>query len=328
MMRLLGSLILFLVFAVIAQAGHTLRSDGYYYDGHNPQPYTRVSYYNASSYGCCGYYSYSYVPYYAPTPAYVAPVVPTYTPDWKIENIKYKAQLADYEAYLQAVGRAAIPQAAAVTYNQHFAAQASTAYGSNFNQQFSAYGDVDVNAALQAYARVVSQVNTAGSTAEQSLGSVTAQALGDKLKHLEVLARIREIETRGATAVAVIRALEEKKIIINNSGGFSFSPNPSPPQVAPNPNALLPQENGGGEADLEKLGAVMQSKCASCHSSDPKTMKGKLDLTQWRSFDRAKKTSIYNRLITEDAERMMPRAADGGPGTRLSFEEIKLFAPK
>lgn len=215
------------------------------------------------------------------------------------------------------------------TYSQaqpFLAPQASTVYG--YSSQANFYGEFDINAAVQSYARTVQQSQTAGSQAVTELGSVLDQELGRRTKILEALAKEREIRAKGDAFAAAMKALEEKKLTVTQSGTTTIPQQQGPQQFVPQPipvgPATAPANPGAIRADtLEQLGDLMAAKCGDCHNAT--TKKGGLDLSGWLSFDQAKKASITQRVVTNDPEKQMPRTKEGGPGQHLSAEEIKLF---
>lgn len=347
MTRFVGS-VLVLLAASIAMAGDVVTING--------SQFIRSQVWTGSRY--CYQYSAYTPPAYA-APAYVAPATPYVAPTPEdpiialigLAAARDKAVLAERAKFVQYQGFASAVKVLGLdgnfrvegygpnmaygtnfaqsyqTYSQaqpFFAPQASTVYG--YSSQANFYGEFDINAAVQSYARTVQQSQTAGSQAVTELGSVLDQELGRRTKILEALAKEREIRAKGDAFAAAMKALEEKKLTITQSGTTTV---PNPPQVVPLPvaPATQPAANPGaipaGDT-LAQLGDLFEAKCSACHNQT--TKKGGLDLSAWISFDQPKKTSIVQRVVSNDQEKWMPRdAKTGGPGQHLTAEEVKLL---
>lgn len=334
--RFLSAIVAVILLTTAVGATDYAFSNGYWYA--NGQAHTRTQYYQPGYGGCCGYYYYSYTPYYAPAaPAYAAPTTTYSDADWRTKILDLaiardkailgeRAKALEQTYYLDAISALGLKGNFAIQgYGQHvaygtgyqshqsqpyFATQASTIYGYTYHDLAKIYGDTDLMQLYQTAGRLTDNAQKFGNEANGNFSALVNSAAEQRARQLEILAKA-EAFARG------MRALEEKKVVIENRGsGFVI---PGVPQVPNGPPAQVPVN----EAGLQQLGAIMQAKCGDCHSGA--VVKGGLDLTQWNSFDRSRKGKIWERLIEQNPEKMMPRAKDGGPGQRLSREEIALF---
>ncbi len=344
--RLFGCLVLLLASSVASAGSYTLHSDGYYYDSYG-HAFVRVQTYHAGACGSCGYYSYAYnsVPQAAYVAPYVAPTPPAYSANWQTEGLRFmtnrdtfilkeRAAALDYANYKEFITTIVGPQGLQIqgygpnvaygtptfAQQQFFAAQGNTVYGGagyQFHNSVASYGqDVDVNAAIQAFARTVQGAQSLAGTVAGDQGAILDRIIADKLKAIEAQARVAEINAKGQAFAALSRSLEERKVVVTQSGSgtaIGQVPAASPPNAPP-------VKTGGS---LPQLEALMVAKCAMCHSG--KRTEGNLDLTLWNSFDRKRKGEIWERTVSQDPNKSMPRVEGGGQGPRLTPEETRLF---
>jgi len=85
------------------------------------------------------------------------------------------------------------------------------------------------------------------------------------------------------------------------------------------------QDSQGSEnRSVGGVGQILGARCASCHSGEK--LSGGLDLSQWPTFDLARKRSVLERIRTSDLGKRMPRLADGAVAEKLSDAEITEIA--
>lgn len=324
-----------LIATIHADDGYVFRN-GYYYYGNEAQAYYRSlitvpGYYSYGAY----YPGYSYYKYYPYTPS--NPVAPAPALDWrsrtldiaKIQvqyNAKREAEILEQKNYLEAIkalglqgighsqGYGTIPPYVVdghyqSTYLSGYGANASTVYG------YNAYANANSNDFLAQLFQMANQQ------------TINSQALTDKAQTgFQTLinqeganrAKVAEIMAKSQMVVAMLKSLEGPPSALTQGYSFKISQDKG-----------LQVDSGGVAADVkaklaEQFKALVTAKCAECHS--PTNKKGGFDVFTYTALSPDAKQIVWDRLTTQDPAKLMPRDKKGGTGTRLTPEELRLFA--
>ncbi len=221
------------------------------------------------------------------------------------------------------------------THSAPYAQQGATVYG--YDSVASVYPDVDLKV-----------LYNQSSNLAQGLQDLAGQSTGDFNGLLSQTAahraEVARIIARGQAAAQVLQMLKDDPLETStrteftlkqdDSGGWKIQPrqpgDPSgyaPGDVIP-PQPQVPSTPEGSDEvldDTQKTAFfdLVQNKCIACHG--PSKKDAGLDMTRFLSFDDQKKRETVARLVTDDPSSRMPKAAGGGPGIPLSFEEVTLF---
>lgn len=316
------ALILIAIFgmATLVSADDYIQRGDYFYYGGSPQAYYRTLITVPGSYSSCGRYQqagYSYYRYIAYTPpAAAALAMPAYSPDWRTEVLKYAERRDDRLQYDKVAAALGIynPQAAVPYSNYQSVVNASTPYGYSYNSIAHVYGDISPSQLYQQAAQLANGTQQATNAAIAGHQSLVAQDGSNRAKVAEIIAK-------GQAAAQAFKALQGPNSVqtqVNVSGVTAGVP--GVPYEAPQ-KSFMPSTEAAER--LQTFQGLVSNKCAACHSGNVK--KGGFDISGYLSFSPEQKQAVFQRLITPDAKAMMPRAADGGPGQRLSVAEMQLF---
>jgi hypothetical protein len=348
---------------------YVLGEEGYYWS--EGVPYTRTwvegtpGYYALTcSYGCR---SYVWVPGTAGYYRYTRVALTPQTPDWQskmlaIAAYRDKAILAERKALLN---QAAFIDTARVLFgDQQFhitgygasvgyppyngygqvaslalssaGPQGQTVYGYSYNNlNAQMYGQTDMNALLQSYARTVGNAQQLAGQAHQDFGDITQQQATYAGRVAEVLAR-----SQAARAVWDATAPSPQTNVNLTTGKFEFSsgtppampkadqpppaPKPNPPAVAPPPTPVPAQPGADAAFNAWKQSAI--NNCVACHYKAPDgggKIEGGFDVSKFWYADEATKSRVKARLDETDDKKRMPL---GKPA--LSQAEKELWFPK
>lgn len=204
----------------------------------------------------------------------------------------------------------------------------NTVYGYNAHTITNLYGDVNLPQLYQQAARLTQNAQDLAKQATGDFSTLVGKEGDNRARALEILAR-------AAAARDVLNALQPKEARVETKETIFkvMPPAPDGPVVDPGPTPAPPgglkaPGAGGGvpqktaRAKLRDL--LIRQDCISCHQGA--SAKAKLDLSDYGRLDAAAKRSVVARLVTEDADKRMPRSADGGPGRHYTVEEAALFA--
>lgn len=298
-MKTLGSIVLLLAVACLASAddGYTSVGNGIYKYGNGSSYYKR--HYVPPCYTCGyrttpGYWVYQQVDY---TPPAAVPSVES--KDFESEVIGY-LENESKQAYRADVLKgliARLPPKAQHAYA--LSGQTTTYYGQVHAYQPVQAQLINPNDALQQYGRIVENAQTLGREAAQSFGGIASQVTTESTKAAQIQAALHG-------AAQVVRATQESKV---QTTQFQVQSGPEQPvkQFAPG-NAWN----------------VSAQRCASCHSGAKR--EGGFDVAAFPTMDADAKLRVFRRLITNDAAKRMPRAADGSAG-QLPAGELSLWMP-
>lgn len=260
------------------------------------------------------------------------PAVPAYTPDWKIELLKYADQLDDRDLYEKMVSRLAAQRNSgrldysnsaysnSNTYgNTAIPFGGNTIYGYSFQQIQSAYGELNVNAALLQAARGRDQAQSSATQAQTELGALVDKALTGQGLNARIIAEAL------AAKIKLDAARPTPSVDTTTSGqGSVITPSPALPI---NPMTLpAPDPDQAAIADAKAfLVSTAIPLCAKCHSGN--TLKGKFDILSWPTLPAdTKEKYLAERIYGTDKDKLMPRNDDNSPGQPLSAAQKKAFA--
>lgn len=325
-------------------AGYVLGADGFWW--HSGQAYTRSQAWQPGyGYGCnyvAGYYYWKYAPVQVVT-KYVNNVSPS-DPGWRgklldlaaaRDRVEGEVRKGAFEQQyfleavnalglqgnfrLQAYGTA--PAYLALQHQQYanqyqlsghvtnFGANATTQYGYSYNSIKQLYGDADLATIFQQAAQLTAQSQKLSGDATSGFQGLVSQEGNNR-------ARVAEIIAKGQMAQQIVAALQAGPA--SEVKGFSFKVTP----------AGIQRSEDGVTAEaktslLEKWKALATERCSACHNAEVK--KGNFDIAVYPSLTPDIKQKIWSVLTTPDDKTVMPRAQDGGPGKRLTPEELRLF---
>jgi len=306
--------------------GYTLQSSGYYTYGAESQLYYR-SLVTVPAYTAYGQY-YPQRQYYRYL-AYNPPVVqvPPYQPNWQELVAKAIDRKNDYAAYLQAIkvldpgGSYGINGAYGVQGSAYsianFGVNGSTSYGvgNSFNAALATpYSTLDLNLLYQQAAQNTQSAIKLGADANNGFSVLVGQAG-------QGAANVAKIQAEGLAVAQVGTALFQALRSGQQYQGISFKLTPQvgwqkveePGKVDPNVKQGLAQQ----------FAALAQARCVECHNATVK--KGGFDIAAYASMSPQQKMAVWERLTTPDNDRVMPRDSKGGPGKRLTADELRTF---
>lgn len=300
-------------------AGYTYGADGYWWYGNDA--YTRIW---VSGYYSCGCY---YPGYYSYTYSHSKPRVSPTDPDWRQklleiagerdrQEMKIRAAALEQQYFTEAVkalglegnfriqnyGQAVVYPQGSYYNNFHlgtYGANGNTLYGYSYKSVADLYGQTDLNTLYQ-------QASQLTQNAQSLAGQATTEFQGLAAKAGENQARVAEILARGEALRAMVRAIAPEPRATVTTQGQTFR-----------------VQSGAPAEQQATFAKLVADKCAACHSGD--SAKGGFDVGRYASLPLDRKIAVWGRLVTNDPEKLMPRDAKGGPGQRLTPEELKLF---
>ncbi len=324
--------------------GYSQGSDGLWYK--NSVAYSRTRVYDGTVYS---YNSYGqYVPYRSYTYSYVPVSInkttivqqlkpPAFVPGWKEKALDIAKQRDEYQSYLKTLdvlgfhgqpygynmqsyniqGSHSYPMSPAIQLGS-YGVQGNTTYGYTYNTLKEMYGTTDMNVLYQQSARLTAGAQSLAKEANTDFSGLVGQAGTNAARVAEILAKAQ------AASIALRAARADSSVRIQTSSSGTL---PVPTFVPPTPGG--DPGTGGASSELSIRGAkvflenVGVPKCASCHSG--KTLKGNFDILAYPNMSAEQKELVWNRIFTHDRDKMMPRDASGGPGTRLTASEKQAF---
>lgn len=331
---------------------YTYRSGYWYFGSDYSIPYTRVRYQNPGYWynGCYvnGSFYYTYTRYYAPTPPPIAATITAKDSDWRTQLLKvaeqrdkYNGQIqkqalehAQYMEAVKALGLSppipgtyvtggyggygsgiGIPSGYSISGNYYnyplYGVNANTQYGYSYNQIAKLYGDTDINQLFQMSAQLTASAQKLAGDANSQFSGIVSQEGNNK-------ARVAELLAKGAIMAQMLQALQAPPPA--KVEGLSFRIEPG--------GKVTKDDAKVTASDKEKLrdmlGSLLAEKCSSCHYG--KTIKSNFDIATYFEMSlEEKQKRVFPRIFTNDTKLMMPRNADGGPGTPLTDSERQLF---
>ncbi len=326
MIRVILIVVCLLLDAAMIFASDYTFSNGWYWKG--GQAFSRTAVYDA--HGCL---TYRYTPYVAPVTNVTH--ITTETPNWRTKLIevaelreknaaKLKEAALEQQEYLQALKALGLNGPSTYTttttvdaygYSQRTAPQGSTVFG--YNEIADVYGNVDLGELYQSAIRLAEASQRSGDSATNGAFKLVDQ-FGDRAQDLlsQQLA-IAEINAKTTGVTNAARALGDA---IKAEGRIRVEKKVEGPASAPpaSGSPILDEPTAkAADAAYDKLGALVQNKCVSCHGG--KTTEAGLNLLDLGKLDDATVDKIFARITHADPEKRMP------PGKPLTRAEISLF---
>jgi len=221
--------------------------------------------------------------------------------DFKIGNNGYEINLAQGGVY--GGGMVAGYQ----QYSQLPAQQGATVYG--YNQISDVYANLDIGALYDQILRLRSQSYEKESVANSEVHGLVGD-LGSNI------AKIKEIEAKGAAAAAALKAAEAKDRATILQEFWKLSPTQQQ-------QVVQTQTQTPNLDTYDLLVGLVNAKCVSCHN--PNKQNGGLDMTNLAALTPEQGDAILNRIKHPDPELRMPLGPDNKPGTPLAANEVALF---
>lgn len=208
-----------------------------------------------------------------------------------------------------------------VTSNVHlgtYGNNGNTLYGYSFNSIKDVYGDTNLNALYQQAARLTQNAQTLAGQATGDFHDLVGEEGQNRARVAEILANAQVARAAIEAAKPQTRTRSESRTFSfkaeeDGKGGTKITP-VSPEEAA---KQGISQPRGAGLSRQQ----VFATKCAACHSGADK--KGGFDVEAYDHMDLDQKSKVWGRLFTTDKDKIMPRNADGGPGTPLTAAEKK-----
>lgn len=188
----------------------------------------------------------------------------------------------------------------------------NTLYGYSYSTIKDVYGDTNLNTLYQQAARLTQNAQTLAGQATTDFTDLVG-------KEGENRARVAEILAQAQAASQALQAAKPQARERTETRVFSFRT-----EADGNGGVKVVPIEGGGEQpiaqprDAAVFQTLIKTKCASCHSGDKK--EGGFDIATYGGLDALKKTKVWNRLLTPDQDKRMPK---GQPA--LTADEIRLF---
>lgn len=318
--------------------GYTWKSPYWWYDG---TPYVRkqvayTAYTTSYSYPSYSYgYGYSYPTYYqtpytyykytytavplpkASDPDFRSKLIDVYAAQRKYEAVNIK-QRVDQEAFNESVRVLGLDSvfkyvgAVGSPYNGYSSANSygqvsTTAYGHTVQQLTDIYGTANPDILPQAAARLTERaVEFAAQTGAQLNNATAAQVQGT--------IRAAEIRAKGEAAALALKAAAADPSFHLKTTKTYYGVTPAG-QVESRQVQLTPQE-------------YRVQACGQCHSG--KNVMGKFDVTLWDKFTDAQLDNAWERVTTDDPDKLMPRDLKDPtkPGHKMSTEQAEYLFGK
>lgn len=306
----------------------TYQGDSYYWRGNDAYTRSLVTqpgyYQNGYYYAPQSYYQYSY------HHTYKEAALPKYTdPDWRSKLLdlaaardkaeaKIRQNAFEQQYFREAVealglqgnfrwnGYGQAPPYADSGYGQSTYSGGSTVYGYSVSKITDLYGDASLSVLYQQASRLAENAQRMGAQATTEFQGLVTQEGTNR-------ARVAEILARGQAAQEALRAAEGSSArIVEKSSSVKVVPKGQVPFMPPVTDAMPPE-----------WAPHAQEQCGSCHMGAEK--KGGFDLSDFPTMSAEQRLSVVARLITSDPAKMMPRSTDGGPGHRLTAEQLRLW---
>lgn len=342
-MKYLYSALLLMIVSVTAQATDYTYRDGYYWSGSRAYTRSLYQYPGYWSYGVyypgAYYYQYTEVPVATQYKETVKETVKYTDRGWREKLLELAAQRDKFEgeirknAHEQAYfldgikalglqgnfgwsGYGAVPPGASGSsygygygYSQTYGANATTKY--TYNSLSQLYGDGDLSQLYQAANQLAQNAQRLGGEATSGFTALAGQEGANR-------ARVAEILAKGQMAQQVLQALDSAPPSVSKAFSFKFNErgvfeNKASGQLDPKLSGEL----------SDQFSAVASARCASCHSGA--TKKGGFDVYAYPTMSAEEKQKVWMRLASDNEGIVMPRAADGRAGKRLTVEEFRAF---
>ena len=195
-----------------------------------------------------------------------------------------------------------------------YGVNASTVYGTSAKYLADAYGDTNLNQLYQQANRLAENAQKLGGQATTEFNSLVQQEGTNKARVAETIARAQALRL-------LAEALDGPAKTFTQTQSVEVKP------------AADHKADGGGEGDgrqrqaaaiRERFEASWAASCAACHTGDK--AKGGFTKEVFLKMSRQERMKdVFPLLTTPDPDKLMPRAVGGGPGKRLTDDEIKAW---
>lgn len=202
-------------------------------------------------------------------------------------------------------------------YSQSLYSSRSTSYGASGLTQYGysvksvreMYGETNLNTLYQQSARLTAGAQALAGKANSEFSGLVGAAGDNAARIAEILAQAEAAE-RALKAARLAPSTKETTTITGS--GTSTLPPPKPVE-----------EDLAIASATDFLKTVGIPRCASCHSGN--NIKGGFDILKYPTMTDEAKSKVWERLITKDEMKRMPRLATGGVAPKLPVAELKKF---
>ncbi len=349
----LSFLLCFAAFAVATEAradetyadGYTTPSGYVYQSGlwyYGAQPYTRTLYSRPAYYVGCNYYPASY--YYAYYPAPVTKITPQ-TPNALValvglakqrdrlvlegQNFVEAVKILGLEGNLRIANYATHYSPGSYFNNQflgHHGVSGNTLYAANtVRASADIYGATNLDTLYQSMFRTTDHLIQAGSQGATQVAGITSQVTAGAATVAEINAKRDALVAAIVASGQAVRPESRATITTTGTTVAPVQPAPAQPPPSPNGNGVQGPLTAQPRRTPEALVKVATEKCVGCHAGEK--IKGNFDVTKWITMSPEAKAKAWERLMTQDASKMMPRDPEDEtkPGQRLTPEEMRAF---
>ena len=190
-----------------------------------------------------------------------------------------------------------------------YGASGLTQYGYSVKSVREMYGETNLNTLYQQSARLTAGAQALAGKANTEFSGLVSAAGDNAARVAEILAQAEAAER--ALKAARLPASTKETTTITGSGTAALPP-PRPVE-----------EDLSIAAATDFLKTVGIPRCASCHSGN--TIKGGFDILKYPTMTDEAKSKVWERIITKDETKRMPRLASGAVGPKLTPAEQKKF---
>ena len=188
-----------------------------------------------------------------------------------------------------------------------YGVNASTVYGTSAKYLAEAYGDTNLNQLYQQANRLAENAQKLGGDATSNFSQLVREEGSNK-------ARVAEIIARAEALRLMSQALDGPPKTFTETKSVEIKPDRGGDDAAKQQSALI----------RERFELSWKDNCAACHDG-PKAKGGFTKEVFLKMSKKEQMEHVFPLFTTPDPDKMMPRAKDGGPGKRMSDEEIKVW---
>lgn len=194
--------------------------------------------------------------------------------------------------------------------------QGSTIYGyhggATYNSIASVYGDANLAQLYQQANRLAENAQRLSGQATTDFSALVGAEGGNRAKVAEILAKSQAVQE-------LLKGLGDGVKVENRQFTFELKQTPQGMQL----QRIEPQAAPGGNRRA-LWEAHAKEACGGCHGGGKK--QGGFELAEWvPEMKPERRMAVLSRLLTDDAAKLMPRAADGGVGKKLAPAQLELW---